>query len=541
MPPRKPTADDQLQAAIAAQPLPKPEMLISKPGIGRDGTHLSTPQYLEGQWVRFWQDRPRKMLGYREQVRNVTGVVRCINLFCNDGYCNVNMGSTEAFERYAIDLVNAANTTVVDRTPAGYTASDDNLWCADTIYMTSGGTSTLFAAPVPHLQDITAEASGRVYYGDATGVAALTAASDVSSGSPITTSGGLCAVGPYLFLYGHDGVVEWSVPGVPLNFTDAGSGDARPVADKIIRGLPLRGSSSPAAIFWSLSSVIIGNFVGGAAFWSFNTVSTSSSILSSSSVIEHNGIYYWATTSGFLMFSGVLQEVPNEYNQQYFLDNVNLTYRQRAFAMKVPRWKEIWWCFPKGDSSEPNHAVIFNYAKNYWYDTPLPNGGRGAGAFDVTFAHPLMSGVVENDDTDGTSIWQHEFGLDEVSGSQATTLAIKAYIRTHEFNRILSAPGQLGENTTQSFSVLEPDFDQVGPLTLEVFSRNTARGQEVEPGGDDYPYVIQADPDEENEEIEFKWQGRLTSFQITSNIAGGDFVWGAPLIHWKPGDGRRVG
>lgn len=61
--------------------------------------------------------------------------------------------------------------------------------------------------------------------------------------------------------------------------------------------------------------------------------------------------------------------------------------------MKVPRYGEIWWCFPKGTSLEPNHAVIYNVRENTWYDTPLPNGGRGAGIFPTVFNKPIMTGV----------------------------------------------------------------------------------------------------------------------------------------------------
>jgi hypothetical protein len=161
--------------------------------------------------------------------------------------------------------------------------------------------------------------------------------------------------------------------------------------------------------------------------------------------------------------------------------------------------------------------------------------------YDVTFAHPIMSGVVENDDTGGTSIWQHEFGVDQVSGPQATTLAIRASVRTHEFNRIVAGPGQLGEDTTQSFSVLEPDFEHSGDLSLRMYSRNNAHSEELEPNEPDYPYTISSDHVGENQTPEFKWQGRLTSFEIESNVRGGYFIWGSPLIHWKPGDGRRIG
>jgi hypothetical protein len=125
----------------------------------------------------------------------------------------------------------------------------------------------------------------------------------------------------------------------------------------------------------------------------FDTISSQSSILSAASVIEYDGIFYWIGTDRFLTFNGVVREVENNLNINFFFDNLNYAQRQKVFAYKVPRFGEIWWCFPFGDSLEPNHAVIYNVRENTWYDTALPNGGRGAGIFPAVFRKPLLSGV----------------------------------------------------------------------------------------------------------------------------------------------------
>ena len=78
---------------------------------------------------------------------------------------------------------------------------------------------------------------------------------------------------------------------------------------------------------------------------------------SSSCVIEYDGIYYWAGTDRFLMYNGVVAEVPNTQNFNYFFDNLNYVQRQKVWVSKVPRWGEIWWFFPSGDSTECNDAA----------------------------------------------------------------------------------------------------------------------------------------------------------------------------------------
>jgi hypothetical protein len=93
------------------------------------------------------------------------------------------------------------------------------------------------------------------------------------------------------------------------------------------------------------------------------------------------------------MFNGVVREMKNNLNQNFFFDNLNYANRQKVFATKVPRFGEIWWCFPKGSSTEPDHAVIYNIREDIWYDCALPEGGRGAGAFPAIFRKPMLSGV----------------------------------------------------------------------------------------------------------------------------------------------------
>jgi hypothetical protein len=163
--------------------------------------------------------------------------------------------------------------------------------------------------------------------------------------------------------------------------------------------MPLRGGpgNSPSGLLWSADSLIRMSYIGGTATFQFDTISAQSSILSAQSVIEYDGIFYWIGSDRFLSFNGVVREVPNTLNLNFFFDNLNFAQRQKVFAYKVPRFGEIWWCFPKGDSVEPDHAVIYNIRENTWYDTPLPNGGRGAGLFPTVFPKPLLSGVAPQD------------------------------------------------------------------------------------------------------------------------------------------------
>lgn len=367
----------------------------SAPGIKRDGTKFEGDQYVDGQWVRFQRGLPRKIGGYRSVNKYLLGLPRTLHEYTQDLLTYVHAGSANRVERFYID--GTYNTSVVtDRTPtSGFTQSDANLWQFSVGYDTTNG-NQIVAQVAPNLNCICNSDGGEIFVGDLLGTGALTPVPALNKPANFNCTGGVVALPPYTFAFGSDGYVAWSVPNKPSDYVGSGAGNAYITGQKIIRAMPLRGGpgNSPSGLFWSADSLIRGSYIGGTGpVFQFDTISTQSSILSAQSVIEYDGIFYWIGTDRFLMFNGVVREIENNVNLNFFFDNLNYPRRQKVFAYKVPRFGEIWWCFPLGDSDEPNHAIIYNVRENTWYDTPLPNGGRGAGLFPAVFSKPLLSGV----------------------------------------------------------------------------------------------------------------------------------------------------
>jgi hypothetical protein len=557
------------QAAAGPPVQTRTELMLAQPGIERDGSRLLRRQYIEGQWCRWYQHQPRKMKGYREQKRSITAIPRALDVFSNDSFSHVHVGHGSGVTHYAIDNVSGGAGGESNRTPAGFpplspaigapvlTAANTG-WQFAQVFNTADGTTELVAAVLPSTRLLSFSADYPVYHGDITLNTPLTQIVDNGPmpGNPtpptvaMTTSGGCCAVAGFTFLYGHDGYIQWPAP-FTFHYRDTTNlaGDSRPVPDKIVRGYELRGQTAPAAIFWSLTSVIIGTFTGSANVWDFTAITRTSAILSANGIIEHNGIYYWATVTGFNQFNGVVRDLPNDDNRQWFLDHLNWPQRIKVFAFKIPRWNEIWWCVPlqrngllddlrlPESADECNWAIIYNYVENCWYDTPLPNGGRSCGLHENLYAFPLMGGINFNADANGYSVWQHETGTDEVSGPQGQTLAVRSYFVTNEFSFVEPQQlGALGMDQAVSYSLMEPDFDQVGDLEFTVISRANARSKNFSISG---PYTVPADPGEGEQLVKFMHTGRLTAFMIESNTAGGDYKSGSPLLHFQPGDGRR--
>jgi hypothetical protein len=213
----------------------------------------------------------------------------------------------------------------------------------------------------------------------------------------VDVSGGVVSLHPYVFVYGNNGFLKNCSAGNPSNWVGLDANEVNVATGKIVQGLAVRGgSNSPSGLFWSLDSLVRVSYIGGAGtppqFWRYETVSGQTSIMSSQSAIEYDGIYYWCGVDRFLLYGGTVKEIPNDFNQNYFFDNLNYSQRQKVWVTKVPRYGEIWWFYPRGTSTECNDAVIFNVRSGVWYDAGQALGARrSAGYFSMVFPYPIMA------------------------------------------------------------------------------------------------------------------------------------------------------
>ena len=234
----------------------------------------------------------------------------------------------------------------------------------------------------------------------------------------ISVSGGVVSLHPYLFVYGNNGLIQNCSAGNTNDWVSADANAVNVASGKIVQGLPVRGgSNAPSGLFWSLDSLVRVSFIGGTGtppqYWRYDIISSQSSILSSQSAIEYDGVYYWCGVDRFLLYNGVVKEIPNTMNQNYFFDNLNYDQRQKVWVTKVPRYGEIWWFYPRGDATECTDAIIYNVRENTWYDAGEARGAqRSAGYFSQVFAYPVAA---DWHGSTAETVFTDTF--DEVSGS----------------------------------------------------------------------------------------------------------------------------
>lgn len=575
-------------------------VLSSLAGIKRDGTDLDNNYYQDAIWTRFQRGRPRKMGGYRLLSDMIAGPSRWLQVDGRDPLNSVHTFSPTGVEKLSFDNYGVGGG-VTPRTPAGFVANDDYQWQAGSIFQSGGsGTPTLVAAATPDALNILSDVAGPVYSGDITASAALTAVSTASGA--LLVSGGCCVLQPFLFVYGSNGLIKNSDANniAPAGWTIGGSSfanEANVAGSKIVRGLATRGGgNAPAGLFWALDALIRVSFVNnGTTLWRFDTVSDAISVFAKNAIVEYDGIYYWPGVDRFFVYTGVVQELPNDMNLNFFYDNVNPIHRNKTFGMKIARYGEIWWFFPKGAATEPNHAIIYNVREKTWYDTPLE---RSSGAGAQIFTLPLMSGgdaratvvlpitgtvgafaedqaisgsvsgavgtvarvfadslnvVVTsgnfiNGDTVTTSsgsatvssapydeelnsVWVHETGTDRVYKSDVS--AIKAQFETTQFQWMSGGPtGDAPAGESVQMRVTRVEPDFLLSGEMTMYINGAPYAQA--PKELSGPFVFDSD----TQFINMREQRRELSVLFVSNVAGGDFQMGKIFITAEQGDAR---
>jgi len=407
-----------------------------------------------------------------------------------------------------------------------------------TLSQTSGGTAISTTAGTTAGLTFIAEQSG-VWTATLNNAATASATVTLTFDNNISVSGGIVMLYPYLFVYGNNGLIQNCAAGNFNDWTSADSNANNVASTKVIKGLPLRGgTTSPSGLFWTLDSVVRVTYapqnVGTSTlYWRYDLITQQSSIMSSSCVIEYDGIYYWVGVDRFLMYNGVVQEVPNSQNLNWFFDGINTSQRQKVWVSKIPRWGEIWWFYPRGDATECTDAIVFNVRDKVWYDAgSAPGARRSAGTFSEVYKKPIWAANTEND-TGQYDLWVHEQGTNEVYLNKV--VAVYSAFETNVLGTSAGLVGspQGGDNLWTRLERVEPDFQQVGAMDMIV----TGKGYADDTDQPSAPYTFEPS----TLKIDLKEQRREMRLRFESNTQDGNYFLGRVVLNVETGDVRGTG
>lgn len=509
--------------------------LIYKPGIKRDGSLFQSDYCTDGQWIRFTEGKVKKIGGMKAPNLGVNPTASNILLLpSNNNNIDVYIASTNGINSYTLDPdfnYTGQTTALIGN---GYL-----LWQSEVVTNPLGATNILNPRQDIVYLGITSldiNNSGNAFLYSGLINAPL---NQIDAGFNPKCNSGLCFAAPFLFVYGSGGLVQWSAINNPLVFNGGGSNSQVIANDKIIYGKAIRGGvNTPTILFWSLSSVIrfINTSTNNTITFSVDTISKSSSILSSKCVVEYDGVFFWPGTDRFFVYNGVVQEVLNNINFDYFFDNIDMNYRQNVFGIKNPKFGEIWWFYPEkvGTTGRPNvpqgtntRALIYNKRENAWYDAGI---SRDCGVYSdslglfSTYGRPL----VNNDNIN--YLWFHELGINQINVNGNAT-AIQSSFTTPTISWAAFNPlKQLtGVDRWMELKRIEPDFVMDNGSSMDVVINVKEYAQSaISPSA---PYTFFSNTGK----IDIHLQGRHITFTFLSSD---NFEMGQVMLLLSIGDGR---
>lgn len=504
-----------------------------KNGIQRDGTPYNSVSCINGQWCRFYEGCARKMGGYEITDVGNEEIVRSLFVVPRTGSIDLYMGRDNSLNYLNID-VHGGTGVEVERTPTtGFVPNDDNLWCFDLFTNSESGviTSYIVGQVSQSGQDISSTHQGPIFYGNISNDVPLVQILDTNS-DPVVASGGVVFSSPVMVAYGNDGVIRWSNEGdiatwEPLDsLTNA---KFLVVANtKIVKAYRNRGGAAPSLLLWSLNSLSRATYgiIGTENTFTSTTIEDDISIMSSNCIVKYNQMFFWIGVDQFYFFNGIVQKLQNTMNNDWFFENVNLNFRQKIWGVAMPRYKEIWWFYPRGNSTECNAAIIYNLEEEIWYDTLID---RSAGVPTSIYPYPIfassipVSTITTRGALDTFPLWTHEIGTNRVQGENI--YAIDSYFETSQMDMWASNPE--GSVLLRNRRIA-PDFVQVGTMYVTINTQKYPNSPIVSDGP--YPFTTST------EKIDFASQGGIISFLFRSNEAGGFYQEGKSLYFFEKGD-----
>ena len=179
-----------------------------------------------------------------------------------------------------------------------------------------------------------------------------------------------------------------------------------------------------------------------------------------------------------------------------------------------------------------NQTYLVTAAQNI-YNTTI--GTPGVTLITFTQSEPVLTvpvGTPVYVQSGGFSIWQHEFGQNEVGLN--TERAVYSSITTSDISWLTGNPSQdslVGVNRRMHLRRVEPNFLQTGTMSMTILGRKFANSITEEDSG---PFFFEPHTDK----IDLRIEHRLMRLKFESNEIDGNYEMGRLMITAEYGDER---
>ena len=282
-------------------------------------------------------------------------------------------------------------------------------------------------------------------------------------------------------------------------------------------------------------------YISSPFFFGIEQVGTNCGLIGKNAAVEVDGVAYWMSSKGFLLYDGTVKTLPCAVEDEVF-DNIDSTKGQQVAAGLNNLFSEIVWWYP-ADNDFNNRGVSYNYAESQgvpggvwalstesrssWMDAKIYERPY-ATKFDTTGTgtFPVIQGQVG---LGQTKYFQHEIGTDQVN-EDGTVTTITSNIKSYDYD--LQMQGGPGEKFV-SVSRFIPDFKNLDgnanvTLSIKRFPAQT------ETSSTNSPFTINSTTTKKDTRA----RGRYVSVKIENTAANEAWRYGTLMLDVKPDGGR---
>lgn len=297
---------------------------------------------------------------------------------------------------------------------------------------------------------------------------------------------------------------EWT--SLPTN--TANEGRTLQEGARLVGGIPVRDG---VTMVLSSTSAYSFSYAGDNFVYHTDLLGTGCGLCGPLAIAVMGGVAYWFGTSELWKYDGSVQPLPTDDIRDEIFQFINLQQKAKFVVGTNIAKKQIWFFWADGASTENNRYAIYHVDQNCF----------SLGTME------RLSWIDKNLFTLPIGIDSTGYVFSQESGKDGNGVQMNSFL---EFSPVDISKGDVSMDIFAFF----PDVErQTGDMTFEITTKEYPQSTGINTGQN----IIAADGS--NARIDLRLNGRLVGFTMASNILGGDFRLGVPMIEIQPAGARR--